>query len=259
MDSSWFPKPVYKRVRWLALFFIAGGLAYAYFYPVGWLYTLSFIVIWLSFSAICSFNIQSGAYIKTINTGTDKVSHIYITFDDGPVSNTNEILEILDRYKVKASFFVKGESAKINEEIIKKIWKRGHCIGNHSFYHKSWFPILPVKKIREELERTQTVLSQMTGSAPQFFRPPFGVTNPLIAGALKSTKLKTIGWTIRSLDTVIKDHNKVISRIIRQLKPGCIVLLHDTTPEIGRILEAVLESCKKSGLKPVSLHKLEFY
>lgn len=258
MDSSWFPKPVYKRVRWLAIFFITGSLVYAFYYPVGWLYTLSFIVIWLLFSIICSFNIQSGAYIKTINAGTDKINQIYLTFDDGPVSNTHEILEILDRYKVKASFFVKGENAKENEEILKKIRESGHCIGNHSFSHKSWFPILPVKKIREELEKTQTVLSQITGAAPQFFRPPFGVTNPLIAAALKSIKLKTIGWTIRSLDTVIKDHNKVISRVTRQLKPGCIVLLHDTTPEIGRILEAVLKTCKESGLKPVSLHKLEF-
>ena len=63
MHSSWFRKPVYKRVRWLAIFFIAGSLAYAYFYPAEWLYVVFFSLLWLIFSMICSFNIRSGAYL----------------------------------------------------------------------------------------------------------------------------------------------------------------------------------------------------
>lgn len=257
MHSSWFRKPVYKRVRWLALFFIVGSLAYAYYYPGGWLYTVFFVFLWFTFSIICSFSIQSGAYVKTIIAGNSEGGHIFLTFDDGPVSGTLQILEILDRHRAKASFFVTGEQAKKNPEIVKEILQKGHCIGNHSFSHKKWFSILPVRKIREELGKTQTILTQITGIAPLYFRPPYGVTNPLIAKALKSFDLKTIGWTIRSLDTVTKDPDKIIERVSKQLKSGRIVLLHDTTPNIDKVLEAVLIDCHELGLAPVSLNELK--
>ena len=97
MDSSWFPKPVFKKVRWIAIFFIAGSVAYAYSHPAGWLYTSAIGLLWLTFSLICSFNVRSGAYIKTINSGVAGVDQIYLTFDDGPVSSTYNILKILDK------------------------------------------------------------------------------------------------------------------------------------------------------------------
>jgi peptidoglycan/xylan/chitin deacetylase (PgdA/CDA1 family) len=256
MHSSWFQRPVYKQVRWLAVFFIAGSLVYAYFYPEGWLYAILFVALWVTFSVVCTFNIRSGAYIKTINSGDRESNHIFITFDDGPVDKTEYILEILDRYQAKASFFVTGERAKENRDIVKKILEKGHSIGNHSFSHKSIFPFLPVRKIKEELQKTQAILTNIIGNPPKYFRPPYAITNPLIAKALRSFDLITIGWTIRSLDTVIKDPDKVYERIRRRIKPGRIVLLHDTTPDIGKILESVLETCHESGLKAVSLDEL---
>jgi peptidoglycan/xylan/chitin deacetylase (PgdA/CDA1 family) len=258
MHSSWFRKPVYKRVRWLAVFFIAGSLAYAYSSQVGWFYVFFFVLLWLAFSMICSFNIQSGAYVTTINKGRSEDRNIYLTFDDGPVKNTSEIIEILDRYQAKATFFITGEKAMKNRKVVKNISDMGHCIGNHSFTHKSWFPLFPVRKIREELKKTQFVLEQITGDAPHFFRPPFGVTNPLIASAIKSFDFTVIGWSLRSLDTITKSVDKVTTRIKKRLKPGCIVLLHDTSPNIGIILETVLKTCDDSGLKPVSLNELKF-
>ncbi len=256
MHSSWFPKPVYKRVRWLALFFLAGGLAYAYFNPGEWQYLFLVGSIWLIFSIICSFHIQSGAYINTIVAGSNDSDYIYFTFDDGPTANTFQIIEVLDRYNVKATFFITGKNAEMNPEIVKKLSEKGHCIGNHSYSHKSWLPILPVRKIRKEIAKTQSIITDISGISPRFFRPPFGVTNPLIAKALNPFSLKTVGWNIRSLDTIIKDPDQLINRIRKRLKPGSIVLLHDTSPHIGKVLDAVLISCHEMKIKPVSLNEL---
>lgn len=257
MHSSWFRKPVYKQVRWLAIFFVAGSLVYSYFIPSGWLYTIILLILWLAFSMICSFNIRSGAYIRTINAGESTKDHIYLTFDDGPVQGTSQILDILDRHKAKASFFITGNKTEKNMAIVERMAGSGHCIGNHSYHHKSWFPILPVSKIREEVENTQKIIYDIINQIPQFFRPPFGITNPLISKAIGPLDLKVIGWTIRSLDTMEKDVTKVINRICRKLKPGSIVLLHDATPGINEVLEAVLIFCHESGLRPVSLNELK--
>jgi peptidoglycan/xylan/chitin deacetylase (PgdA/CDA1 family) len=256
MHSSWFRKPVYKQIRWLAALFIGGSLALAFFDPAGWLYVVFFSLLWLTFSMICAFNIRSGAYVKTINSGRIDEKKIYLTFDDGPVEATLNILNILNKYQAKASFFVKGNQAEQNQEILRKISMSGHCIGNHSYSHKSWFPLLPVRKIKKEIERTQSLINRITGSMPAFFRPPFGVTNPLIANALQNFDLKVAGWNIRSLDTVSNNPGLIIDRIINQLKPGRIVLLHDTTPNIEKVLEALLLHCKKQGLTAVSLNDL---
>jgi peptidoglycan/xylan/chitin deacetylase (PgdA/CDA1 family) len=207
----------------------------------------------MAFLFASSFIIRSGVYVTTINSGNTNRNEIAITFDDGPCEQTREILSILDKHQAKASFFVIGHKIEDHKEIIKEIYQKDHTIGNHSFRHHNLFPLKLPGQIANEIITTQKIIRSITGAEPHYFRPPFGITNPLLAKALKGTSLKTIGWSIRSLDTVTDDPKKIMTRIKKLLKPGCIILLHDTTKNVIPVLEELLVTCAKLKLKPVSL------
>jgi peptidoglycan/xylan/chitin deacetylase (PgdA/CDA1 family) len=112
------------------------------------------------------------------------------------------------------------------------------------------------KKIKDEINKTQEAIQKITGKAPAFFRPPFGVTNPLLARALNSSDLKIIGWSIRSMDTTYRSQDRIINNILDRIHPGDIILLHDTSKHIINVLEKVLVYCRKENYKPVTISEL---
>ena len=212
-------------------------------------------IILLSISAWGASNISSGLFVKTINNISTTDGKIVLSFDDGPNKNTLEIIALLEKYNAKATFFVIGEKASKNKEILKEIHEKGHIIGNHSYYHKWSFPLQSVKRIRNEIHKTEQIISKITNEDQKYFRPPFGVTNPLIARALKSFNYIIIGWSIRSLDTV-KSKEDAVNNVVANIKSGDIVLLHDTTANILWILEEILKVLKQKQLKAVRLDEL---
>ena len=255
MHSSWFRKPVYKTAIVLAVLTMGGGLAVTWLYG-GWIILVFLILVWSAFFALSSYYVQSGVYVHAVCSGNPAENSIAITFDDGPCENTASVLSMLKGYDAKAGFFLIGEKAKKYPEIVDAIDKAGHSIGNHSFYHLGSFPIQSVRKIRKELMMTQEILTGITGKAPGFFRPPFGVTNPLLARALKRFDLITVGWSVRSFDTIGEPPSKILTRVLPKIRPGSIVLFHDTTPEIIKILEEVLLFCREKNLRAVSVDEL---
>jgi peptidoglycan-N-acetylglucosamine deacetylase len=256
MHSSWFPRPVYRISSNIAVITILGGVVLTLLCPGYWFVLVFITMLWLVFFLSASFTINSGVYLRAFCRGSEISRKIAITFDDGPDQNTLIILEILARHNAKASFFLIGEKAEKNKDLVKGIKNAGHTIGNHTYDHKPYFPIMGVRKISENIAATQDVLQSIGGTKPLFFRPPFGVTNPLIAKALKKFKLIVIGWSVRSFDTIKKDPDKVLIRITNRLQPGSIVLLHDTTKNVVPILQGLLLYCKKQDLTPVSLDEL---
>jgi peptidoglycan-N-acetylglucosamine deacetylase len=256
MHLSWFPKPIH-RVVYLATILaltLCGWLIWST--SSGWLWF--FIMVFLSALILVgsSFIICSGVYVTTICMGNKQSNKIALTFDDGPCEQTKEILQVLTNYKAKASFFIIGRKAKMYEDIVYEIAQKQHTIGNHSYDHKPWFPIIGTKRIIKELTDTQNIITAITGSKPVYFRPPYGVTNPFIAMALKYFNFKTIGWSVRSLDTVIDDPEKILKRIKKKIGPGSIVLMHDTTKDAVVVLEELLIYCKQKNLVPVNLDEL---
>ncbi|NOZ33981.1 MAG: polysaccharide deacetylase family protein [Chlorobi bacterium] len=180
-----------------------------------------------------SKNICSQFYTKVKCTSEDK-SKIHLTFDDGPHPKiTPEILKILKKNNQKATFFCIGKNLEQFPETAKQIINEGHTIGNHSYSHSWYFDFFRTSKVTKELLKTNTLIKKITGENCKIFRPPYGITNPNIARAVKKLNMKVWGWNIRSLDTV-KDKNQVLKRL-QKAKPGDIVLFHDTklkTPEI---------------------------
>jgi peptidoglycan-N-acetylglucosamine deacetylase len=204
-----------------------------------------------------SANIRSGFFLKTINHNPQRISEVAITFDDGPDGvNTPQILDLLDKYNAKATFFVIGQKARENIPLLTRMVDNGHIIGNHSFGHSNVFPLKAVRTIRQEIHETNAIIEGVTNKPNRYFRPPYGVTNPNIALALRSFDLKNIGWTVRSLDTKNEKKEIVFNRIRRKLKGGDIILLHDTSKYVLEILEMLLVYLKDNGIKAVGVDEL---
>ena len=197
--------------------------------------------------------------IWKIDTITTK--ELFLTFDDGPNAHfTTKILDMLERYKGEATFFVLGEKAAQHQEIINTIFKRGHLISNHSYSHQR---LLFKSKlfIKQEIIRTDTILDSILQSSPLHFRPPYGQLTPSImkvAGELSKT---IILWTLNSYDFSKKISEEIIiKRILSCVKPGYILLFHDNQ-EFGEktlnCLSQLLPALSTKGYTFRTLPRLE--
>jgi peptidoglycan/xylan/chitin deacetylase (PgdA/CDA1 family) len=184
---------------------------------------------------------------------------IALTFDDGPdPAVTPEVLDILDRYHAKASFFCIGDKAAAHPDIVREIARRGHSVENHSLRHSHFFGFYGLSALRRDLAGAQNIVGAITGRPPAFFRSPMGIRNPFLDPVVARLGLRYVAWTRRGFDAVKRDPEAVLTRLVRGLAAGDILLLHDrivagAQPVIFEVLPALLEKISAAGLKPVSL------
>jgi peptidoglycan/xylan/chitin deacetylase (PgdA/CDA1 family) len=187
---------------------------------------------------------------------------IALTIDDGPDPLvTPQVLDILDRYAAHATFFCVGEKAARHPDVCREIVRRGHAVENHSQHHRHTFSLLGPRGFMRELQAAQSTLSLITGQRPVFFRAPSGLRNPFLAPVLARLGLTLASWSARGFDTRIGDAGRVKHALLRELREGAILLLHDGNaarspggiPVILDVLPAVLESAAAAGLRCVSL------
>ena len=218
---------------------------------------LVLIGIYLTVSVTCSFFIRSGFHMRTLSRGITDEKIISITFDDGPdIEYTQRILDILKDAGVKATFFCIGRKISGNEELIRRMDKEGHLIGTHSYSHSNWFDLFPAKKMKHEFARCEAGILNITGKKPLLFRPPYGVINPMLKNALYETGYHVIGFSNRAWDTTTRKESKILIRLTRSLKPGDIVLLHDTVQNNIHVLKGFLDYLAKHEYRVVPLDKL---
>ena len=198
------------------------------------------ITSWGVFDVRLSYFVKTQYFLKGRPTKT-----IVLTFDDGPSELTPQFLDLLQRYDAKAVFFCIGEQVQKYPEIIRRMQAEGHLIGNHTFSHQPQ-NLFSTQKLINEINRTDEALAQL-GIHTHLFRPPYGITNPKLSKAIRTTGKKTIGWDIRSLDTIIKDEDQLFSRIVRKLTHGNIILLHDKHLHTLRVLERLLQYLKENN------------
>ena len=242
--------------RYLLIFAVAAILLMIINLQFGWL-LLILALLYVYVLVRGAINIRLGFYLDVmckVNT-QDKVAAL--TFDDGPDENhTLQILHILQKQDVKAGFFIIGHKAEKNQEIVKKIHEAGHTIGNHSYSHAFLFDLFGRKKMEQDLQKTDQLIERITGSRPSFFRPPYGVTNPTVAKVVKKRGYKAVGWSVRSLDTVVQDEDKIVERIMDRLQPGAVILMHDDREITAKVLESVILKIKKEGYRFVTLKEI---
>ena len=221
---------------------------------------LWYLVLALLYSALCaagSFMLSAGFFLRARCRGDKTGKRIAITFDDGPVrGKTERILDILETYHVQAAFFCIGRQVDMNKDLLRRIDAAGHLAGNHTYHHKNTIGFFPRHKVVRELVETDTCIEQTIGKRPRFFRPPFGVTNPMIADAVAREDYQTVGWSIRSYDTVIKNPARLLKRITASLTPGDIVLFHDYCDGMISILPDFIEFVRRKGFEIVRLDEL---
>jgi peptidoglycan-N-acetylglucosamine deacetylase len=219
---------------------------------------LSTIVIMLSWIAFNIFSIKHSLFLKSTCRIQTSEKIVFLSFDDGPSDQfTSNVLDTLKRNNIKAVFFCTGQHAELYPDLIRQISNEGHRIGNHTFSH-DWRNAFKLSgTIKVEINKTNDILFKITGNNTNLFRPPFGITNPSIAQALKITGMHSVGWDIRSFDTMSKDPQKLIHRVSKRLRPGSIILLHDNREITSRNLNELIETIQKKGYKILPLPELE--
>ncbi|MBE0622659.1 MAG: polysaccharide deacetylase family protein [Burkholderiales bacterium] len=189
-------------------------------------------------------------------------SEIALTIDDGPdPAVTPQVLDMLDRYAARASFFCIGERAARHPDLCREIVRRGHAVENHSQHHRHYFALMGRSDIMRELQAAQETLAAITGQRPLFFRAPAGLRNPLLDPVLARLGLRLASWSARGFDTRSGDVERVKMRLLRGLRPGSILLLHDGNaartpggvPVIVEVLPGVLAAARAANLRFVTL------
>ena len=167
-------------------------------------------------------------FVKAICRGDLKTKRVALTFDDGPDPLvTRNLLEVLKQHQIRAAFFPIGTKAGDYPEMIKQIDQEGHILGNHSFRHAWWTNFLISGGLDREMRMAQEAIEAAVGKVPAYFRPPMGLTNPHFRRALKKNGLSVVGWDVRPFDTTASAE-KVIKRVLKKIRNGSIIVLHDT-------------------------------
>lgn len=227
---------------------LAGVAVTDVFKPVNiWLY-IGIVLAVISLLTWGSIRIQADFYLRSVCSGDRNIRAVSITFDDGPDGLvTPMVLDILKENKVKAAFFVIGSKAEKHPEILERIDREGHIIGGHSYSHHFFFDLFSSKRMKKEMKRTAEVIFNITGKNIRLFRPPYGVTNPTVARVVKELKLTSVGWSLRSKDTVIQDDSVLLKRIQTRLKPGDVLLMHDCKAWTVNRLKALIKYLRDKG------------
>lgn len=152
---------------------------------------------------------------------------VALTFDDGPYSPyTEQMLDVLQEYHVPATFFIVGQNAEKNPELVARIAREGHQLGNHTYHHVD---LLKGDRITvaAEIDRTSQVIKAITGTAPHVVRPPHGFRDPAVMGMMAERGLKVVEWSVMSRDWTNPGVEVIVDRTVKKVKNGSIVLLHD--------------------------------
>ena len=178
---------------------------------------------------------------------------VALTFDDGPnPATTNQALDTLSKYGIKATFFVLGKNVSGNEEILKRMKSDGHVIGNHSWSH----PVLSklsLDEAKKQITDTEDALTKVLGSSSKLMRPPYGAITDDIRNSLD---LSFIMWDVDSLDWKSKNEASILTEIQRQVRNGSIILMHDIHAETVNALPKIIDYLKEQGYHFVTVPEM---
>ncbi|PRX33250.1 peptidoglycan/xylan/chitin deacetylase (PgdA/CDA1 family) [Paraburkholderia sp. BL18I3N2] len=189
---------------------------------------------------------------------------IALTIDDGPdPAVTPQVLDLLDAFGVRATFFCIGAMAQRYPELARDIVARGHALENHSQVHVHTFSVTLPGALTREIDAAQCTLEALSGERPMFFRAPAGLRNIFLEPVLRKLDLRLAAWTRRGYDTRERDPQVVARRLLDGLAPRDILLLHDGNaaltaegkPLILAVLPRVIDAARRRHLRFVTLRE----
>ncbi|MBN6886578.1 peptidoglycan-N-acetylglucosamine deacetylase [Cytobacillus horneckiae] len=194
--------------------------------------------------------------------GSPMKNQVALTFDDGPDTRfTPQVLDVLAKHDVKATFFLIGSRAKAHKEITKRIHDEGHAIGNHTYWHPN-LPKEHLGRLHWELTETEQVIMGITGFKPRLFRSPYGALNDEMVKMLGEKNNTVIGWNVDSLDWKQQGADIISDNVLSNVGFGSIILMHDggdwsmDLSGTAQSLNKIISKLKKDGAKFVTVPEL---
>ena len=220
---------------------------------LGLLATFSVVHFTSGISLIPTSNQARKLPIYSVGTDEKKIS---ISFDAAwGNSHTRPILDILDEYGVKTTFFLVKFWAEKYQEDVLEISQRGHEVQNHSATHPD-MRTLSEDEICEEVQITGDVIENITGIKPDLFRPPFGAYDNKVIETTEGLGYKVIQWSVDSLDWKDISADQIVDRVVSRVEPGSIVLFHNDGKYVEEYLPRILEQVKDKGFEVVPIGQL---
>lgn len=187
------------------------------------------------------------------DTGLQEKKKIALTFDDGPDSEyTPMLLDGLAERNVKATFFVIGKQAEAQPEVMERLVKEGHLIGNHTYNHVD-IRHMTASAAKEEILKANEVIAKYTGEEPCFLRPPFGSGSSSLE---KEIEMIPVLWTIDTMDWSCQNEAKICNTVYREIKENSIILMHDEYPTTVRAALRIIDKLQKDGYEFVTVDKI---
>ncbi|WP_294996756.1 polysaccharide deacetylase family protein [uncultured Stenotrophomonas sp.] len=238
--------------RWLP-WLVASQLAVILVWVLaGWQWGLPLMVASHALFMVPVFLPNSAFYAPVMSRVAEATPTVWLTIDDGPSPETLAVLDLLDQHQARATFFLVGERALAQPALVQEILRRGHDLGNHSLSHpQARFWRLGPGAMRAEIEGCQNALQALSGQPVRWYRSVVGMTNPFVAPVLHRLGLVRVGWSARGFDGIGCTAQGVLDRLLPDLRPGAIVLLHEGAAhgQNLQIIERVLQALEARGLR----------
>ncbi|KFG02033.1 hydrolase [Streptomyces scabiei] len=181
-----------------------------------------------------------------------KVKCVALTFDDGPVKDTQRLLGILKDRDVRATFYAVGTNVQKNPSTVRDAALADHQIGNHSWDHAD-LTKLSATKIKSQFSRTDTVIKQATGKKPTTVRAPYGAHNAAVRSAAGRP---LVHWSVDTLDWKYRDSARLVKYVNAETRPGDIVLMHDIHKTTVDAVPGIIKALKARGFHFVTVDQL---
>lgn len=186
-------------------------------------------------------------------SGVKEKPSIAITFDDGPSGRyTGRLLDGLKERNVKASFFLIGENAEETPVLVERIYKEGHLIGNHTYSHVQMTHLSEEAAVRE-IEKTDQVISAITGEHVAYMRPPFGAWQRELEVRME---VLPVLWSVDPLDWTTENVDEIVSKVVTEVEEGDIILLHDCYASSVEAALRIVDILQKEGYEFVTVDRL---
>jgi peptidoglycan/xylan/chitin deacetylase (PgdA/CDA1 family) len=193
--------------------------------------------------------VRQGLPYPKLLRGNPKVRSVALTFDDGPHPQyTPQLLAVLAKYNVKATFFVIGHMAEAYPDLIRAEHQAGHCIGNHTYHHVNLTKI-PEDEVETEWQACNVVVKSILGLEMKFCRPPGGDYDRVVILAARDVGLTTVLWTDDPGDYAEPGDKAIEKRTLGSISSGAVILLHDGIQETINVLPHIIETVRARGFK----------
>ena len=180
---------------------------------------------------------------------------IALTFDDGPGPYTAHLLDILDQYGAKATFFLIGSKVSARANTLRRMQSRGHQLGNHSWSHPELNKV-SAEQLASEIDQTNNVIKQAVGTKPNIIRPPYGAFNRAVLDQFRQRGMSAVVWSVDTRDWADRNSEIVCSRAVAGARNGAVILMHDIHQTSVNAVPCILSSLKQQGYSFVTVQNL---